>query len=85
MMNLGNGKMAFEITEENFELATFPMTIQLPKFLWLLLAARAKAQKCDLGEIFQAVFQAGLERDISVVGVGVNPADINQNCPGGSA
>ena len=86
-MKKSGGIMAFEMTEENFELATFPMEIQLPKFLWLVLAARAKAQKCDLGEVFQAVFLAGIERDVSVVGMGVNPADITpeQNAPAGSA
>ena len=86
MKDLGNGHMTFEMTEENFEL-TFPMEIRLPKFLWLVLAARAKAKNCDLGEIFQAVFMAGIERDVSVVGVSKNPpADSpEQNAPAGSA
>jgi len=87
MKDLGKGHMTFEMTEENFELVTFPMEIQLPKFLWLVLAARAKAKNCDLGEIFQAVFMAGIERDVSVVGVSKNPpADSpEQNAPAGSA
>ena len=87
MKDLGKGHMAFEMTEENFELVTFPMEIRLPKFLWLVLAARAKAKNCDLGEIFQAVFMAGIERDVSVVGVSKNPlADPpEQNAPAGSA
>lgn len=77
--------MQFEMTEENLEPKTFPMEITLPKFMWLVLAARSRATGKDLGEVFQEVFEAGVQRDVSMgVGVVERPAP-EQNAPGGSA
>jgi hypothetical protein len=79
--------LKFEMTEETLAPKTMPMEITLPRFVWLVLAARAKATGKDLGEIFQEVFESGVEKDMSF-GVGVEErreAAPAQNAPGGSA
>jgi hypothetical protein len=77
--------LKFEMTDENLTPQSMPMEIMLPKFLWLALAARAKAQGVGLEEVFQEVFEKGLSADMNF-GVGVEPANIPAtNAPGGSA
>ncbi len=61
------GIMLVDLTPDNLQLSKYPMFIELPNFLWTLLSNRAEAQKCDFGEVLQAVFMAGIKQQVTVL------------------
>ena len=53
--------MQFELNKENGAEITVPMDITLPRVFWLVLAQLAKDTGKPLEEVFQRIFEIGLE------------------------
>jgi hypothetical protein len=69
--------MVVEISPETSVLMEVPIPVRLPKWLWTVLYARAKALHAgDLECCVQQLLQAGIETEIKILGA-VGPAERN--------
>jgi hypothetical protein len=69
--------MAIEISPETTMTMEVPIPIRLPKWLWTILYARAKAlHGGDLECCVNQLLQVGIQTEIKIMG-GVGPAERN--------
>ena len=69
--------MAVEISPETTVIMEVPIPIRLPKWLWTILYARAKALHAgDLEACVQDLLRVGIETEIKIMGA-VGPAERN--------
>ncbi len=62
--------MAVEINDETREIIEAPVPIRLPKWLWLVLTARAKAlHGGDIDGCIRQLLQVGIEKEIRIAGM----------------
>jgi len=69
--------MAVEISEETRQIIVAPVPIKLPKWLWLIITARAQAlHEGDIDACIQELLNVGIESEIKIMGA-VGPAERN--------
>ena len=69
--------MVVEISEETPQIIEVPVPIRLPKWVWLIITARAKAlHGGDLDGCVQELLKVGIETEIKIMGA-VGPGERN--------
>ena len=61
--------MVLEISEETRQIIEAPVTISLPKWVWLIITARAKAlHEGDIDACVQELLNVGIQSEIKIMG-----------------
>jgi hypothetical protein len=69
----GNSMMAIEVNNETKEIIEVPVDIRLPKWLWLVLTARARAlHGGDVDACVRQLLQVGIESQIHIAGMAMS-------------